>query len=52
MEWFHFLFGSEKFEERDGSIFCSVGSRIEEWNGTVLAQLTSLLHTGEHTSRL
>jgi hypothetical protein len=46
------VFGSEKFEEWDGSIFCSVVSRIEEWNGTVLSQLTSLLYTGEHTSRL
>jgi hypothetical protein len=45
------VFGSEKFEEWDGSIFCSVGSRIEEWNGTVLAQLTSLLYMGEHTSQ-
>jgi hypothetical protein len=45
---------SVRKNSRNGTVpfFCSVGSRIEEWNGTVLAQLTSLLYTGEHTSRL
>ena len=38
------VFGSENFEERNGSIFCSVGSKMEERNGIFLVQLTSFMH--------